>query len=220
MKLEIGDVIKIHCYKHNGMIYKTWDKAIVLDITNEYIVLGNNNVLVTKKDGRSWHTKEPAIMFFYKDRWFNIIAQLKKNGLFYYCNIASPYVIDNGVIKYIDYDLDLRVFPDGAFRVLDRNEYNYHKKLMKYPYEINEIIKYELTSSWNISRQTYLMCGYWNHASLRTLAVILWKHGARRILINILAMTYTSYKITNQCRAAVYYVGCIFRRAKLHKPNW
>ena len=29
MKLEIGDVIKIHCYKHNGMIYKTWDKAIV-----------------------------------------------------------------------------------------------------------------------------------------------------------------------------------------------
>ena len=49
MKLEIGDVIKIHCYKHNGMIYKTWDKAIVLDITKEYIVLGNNNVLVTKK---------------------------------------------------------------------------------------------------------------------------------------------------------------------------
>ena len=153
MKLEIGDVIKIHCYKHNGMIYKTWDKAIVLDITNEYIVLGNNNVLVTKKDGRSWHTKEPAIMFFYKDRWFNIIAQLKKNGLFYYCNIASPYVIDNGVIKYIDYDLDLRVFPDGAFRVLDRNEYNYHKKLMNYPFEINEIIKYELTALIDMKRK-------------------------------------------------------------------
>ena len=64
MKINIGDVIKIHCYKHNGMIYKTWDKAIVLDIKKDYIVLGNNNVLVTKKDGRSWHTKEPAIMFF------------------------------------------------------------------------------------------------------------------------------------------------------------
>ena len=92
-------------------------------------------------------------MFFYKDRWFNIIAQLKKNGLFYYCNIASPYVIDNGVIKYIDYDLDLRVFPDGAFRVLDRNEYNYHKKLMNYPFEINEIIKYELTALIDMKRK-------------------------------------------------------------------
>lgn len=146
MKLKIGDEVIIHCYKHNGMIYKTWERATVLEINNEVIVLGNNKVLVTKKDGRTWHTKEPAIMFFYYKRWFNIIAQLKKNGLFYYCNIASPFVIDAGIIKYIDYDLDLRVFPDGSFKILDRNEYNYHRRLMKYPKEINAIIKYELSS--------------------------------------------------------------------------
>ena len=146
MRLSIGDTLAIHCYKHNGELYKTWDKAIVLDIKKDYIVLGNDNVLVTKSDGRVWRTKEPAIMFFYKDRWFNIIAQLKDNGLFYYCNIASPYVMDNRILKYIDYDLDLRVFPDGAFKILDRNEYNYHKKLMNYPKEINFIIKSELSS--------------------------------------------------------------------------
>jgi protein associated with RNAse G/E len=146
MKLSIGDTLAIHCYKHNGELYKTWDKAIILDIKKDYIVLGNDNVLVTKSDGRVWRTKEPAIMFFYKDRWFNIIAQLKDNGLFYYCNIASPYVMDNRILKYIDYDLDLRVFPDGAFKILDRNEYNYHKKLMNYPKEINFIIKSELSS--------------------------------------------------------------------------
>lgn len=146
MKLSIGDTLAIHCYKHNGELYKTWDKALILDIKKDYIVLGNDNVLVTKSDGRVWRTKEPAIMFFYKDRWFNIIAQLKENGLFYYCNIASPYVMDNRILKYIDYDLDLRVFPDGAFKILDRNEYNYHKKLMNYPKEINFIIKSELSS--------------------------------------------------------------------------
>ena len=146
MRLSIGDTLAIHCYKHNGELYKTWDKAIVLDIKKDYIVLGNDNVLVTKSDGRVWRTKEPAIMFFYKDRWFNIIAQLKDNGLFYYCNIASPYVMDNRILKYIDYDLDLTVFPDGAFKILDRNEYNYHKKLMNYPKEINFIIKSELSS--------------------------------------------------------------------------
>ena len=85
-------------------------------------------------------------MFFYNNRWFNIIAQLKSNGIFYYCNIASPFVIDENIIKYIDYDLDLRVFNDGAFKILDRNEYNYHKKLMKYPKEINYIIKEELSA--------------------------------------------------------------------------
>lgn len=146
MNIKIGDTLVIHCYKHNGMIYKSWNKAIVLDITKEYIVLGNDKVLVTKSDGRMWHTKEPAIMFFYWNRWFNIIAQIKRQGLFYYCNIASPFVIDNRIVKYIDYDLDVRVFSDGAFKILDRNEYNYHKKLMKYPPEINLIIKNELTS--------------------------------------------------------------------------
>ena len=146
MNVKVGDTLVIHCYKHNGMIHKSWKLAYVLDIKNDYIVLGNENVLVTKQDGRTWHTKEPAIMFFYKKRWFNIIAQLKPNGIFYYCNIASPYVIDDGIIKYIDYDLDLRVFNDGAFKILDRNEYNYHKKLMRYPKEINFIIKSELSS--------------------------------------------------------------------------
>ena len=146
MNLKVGDTLVIHCYKHNGTIHKSWNVAYVLDIKRDYIVLGNENVLVTKQDGRTWRTKEPAIMFFYNNRWFNIIAQLKSNGIFYYCNIASPYVIDENVVKYIDYDLDLRVFSDGAFKILDRNEYNYHKKLMKYPKEINYIIKEELSA--------------------------------------------------------------------------
>ena len=149
----IGDKFEIQCYKHDKKVHRSWSEAVLLDIKKDYMVFGNNKTAVVDSDGKVWHTKEPAIMFFYKNRWFNVIAQLKTTGLFYYCNIASPYVIDNGVIKYIDYDLDLRVFPDGAFRVLDRNEYNYHKRLMKYPYEINTIIRYELTSLIELKRK-------------------------------------------------------------------
>ena len=144
--LKVGDTLVIHCYKHNGIIYEASKVAYVIEIKKDYIVLGDENVLITKKDGRAWHTKGSSIMFFYKHRWFNIIAQLKEDGIFYYCNIASPFVIDEGTLKYIDYDLDLRVFSDGAFKILDRNEYNYHKKLMKYPKEINYIVKNELSS--------------------------------------------------------------------------
>ena len=36
--------------------------------------------------------------------------------------MASPYIIDENVIKYIDYDLDLRVFPDGGYKILDYND--------------------------------------------------------------------------------------------------
>lgn len=144
--LKVGDKLEIHCYKHNGKIHRTWDEAVLLEINDEYIVCGNCKTLVTESDGIKHKTKEPAILFFYRKRWFNIIGQLKKYGLFFYCNIATPFLIDDKIIKYIDYDLDLRVFPDGAFKVLDRNEYNYHKKIMHYPEEIDIILKRELTS--------------------------------------------------------------------------
>lgn len=153
MKPNVGDTLAIHCYKHDGGIYKIWDKALVLDVKEDYMVLGNDNVLVTKKDGRIWRTKEPAIMFFYYNRWFNVTAQLKSGGIFFKGDIASPFIIDNRIIKFIDYDLDLKVFPDGAFKILDRNEYNYHKKIMNYPKEIDFIIKSELSSLIEIKKQ-------------------------------------------------------------------
>ena len=145
-ELSVGDKLKIFCYKHDGTLEHTSEEAVVLENNDEYLVCGNGRTKITEKDGRSHMTNEPAVLFFYKDHWYNIIGQLKKFGLFYYCNIASPYIIDGKSIKYIDYDLDLRVFPDGGFKILDRNEYNYHKKVMKYPEEIDKIVKSELSS--------------------------------------------------------------------------
>lgn len=150
--MEIKEKLLIHCYKHNGKIHRTWGEAVVLEETADCLVCANDKVKVVEDDGRSHRTNEPAIMFFYKKRWFNIIAQLKPFGLFYYCNIASPYTMDGKIIKYIDYDLDLRVFPDGGFRVLDKNEYKYHKKLMHYSEEIDFIVKKELESLINMKK--------------------------------------------------------------------
>ena len=139
--MKVGDKLTIHCYKHNGKIDRISGEAIVLDETDEYLVCANNKVKLIENDGRSHRTKEIAILFFYKKEWYNILAQLKKYGLFYYCNIASPFVIEDKTIKYIDYDLDLRIFPDGTFKVLDKNEYRYHKITMRYSEEIDIIVQ-------------------------------------------------------------------------------
>ena len=143
--IKVGDKLEIHCYKHNGSLHRRWDEAVVLDVFEDYIVFGNNRTTVIDSDGKIWKTKEPAIMFFFKNKWYNIIGQYKKDGIYYYCNIASPYIIEDGAIKYIDYDLDLRVFPDGSFKVLDCGEYKYHKSLMGYSKTLDMILKEELS---------------------------------------------------------------------------
>ena len=152
MENLLGSAMQVHCYKHNGKIHRTWDEVIVLDETDDWLVCGNDKVKITESDGRSHKTKETAIIFFYKTRWFHITAQFKTTGLYYKADMASPFLIDEGIIKYIDYDLDLKVFPDGDFRVLDRNEYKYHKKIMKYSEDLDLILQSELTDLINMKR--------------------------------------------------------------------
>ena len=151
--VKVGDRLAIYCYKHDGKLHSISDEAIVLEVDEEKIVCANQETRIRERDGRIHITNEPAVLFFYKNNWFNIIGQLKSFGLFYYCNIASPYIIEDNIIKYIDYDLDLRVFPDGGFKVLDRNEYNYHKKIMNYPKIIDVIVGKELTKLIDMKRK-------------------------------------------------------------------
>lgn len=151
--LEIGKKYEIHGYKHDSKIHRSWDEARLLEIHDDYLIFGNEKTKVTESDGRTWRTKEPAVLYFFKDKWFNIIGQYKKDGIYYYCNIASPFIIEEDTIKYIDYDLDLRVFPDGSFKVLDRGEYKYHKGLMNYSDTLDMILKEELTNLIDMVRK-------------------------------------------------------------------
>lgn len=136
----VGDCYQIQCYKHNGKIHRAWDEAVVLDVKKDYIVFGNNKTRVIESEGTTWRTKEPAIMYFFKNKWYNIISQMKRDGIYYYCNIATPYLIEEGTIKYIDYDLDLRVFPKGEYKILDKLEYQYHKKKMEYSEDLDIVV--------------------------------------------------------------------------------
>lgn len=65
-QIKVGDKLEIHCYKHNGKLHQLCDEGIVLAIDEEKIVVANNKAKLTERDGRSYHAKEPAILFFYK----------------------------------------------------------------------------------------------------------------------------------------------------------
>ena len=105
----VGKKVLIHCYKHDGSIHRCWSKGFILDENDDHFIAINNRTLVTEADGRMWHTREPAICYFPKKKWYNVICMIRKTGVYYYCNIASPTLYDGEALKYIDYDLDLKV---------------------------------------------------------------------------------------------------------------
>lgn len=139
-----GDAVAIHSYKHDGNIHRAWKRVIVLDVGDDFIITANEKTRVIESDGRTWYTREPAVIYFFKEHWFNIIGMVRDDGIYYYCNISSPYIVEDKTVKYIDYDLDLKVFPDGVYRILDEEEYQYHKKEKGYSQELDNILKSEL----------------------------------------------------------------------------
>ncbi|MDY0407559.1 DUF402 domain-containing protein [Virgibacillus soli] len=137
---DIGTSVKIKSYKHDGHLHRVWQKTLVLK-GNETVVIGaNDKTEVLESDGRTWITREPAICYFHAAYWFNIIGMLRDDGIYYYCNISSPFLFEEGSIKYIDYDLDLKVYPDMTYDILDEDEYELHKQKMNYPEALDQIL--------------------------------------------------------------------------------
>ena len=140
MKSLQGKWLIVQAYKHNGELHRQWSHSYVLEDNDDYFVLASIRASVTENDGRKWHTKEPAIFTLSKKEWFNVIAMLKEEGVAFYVNIASPTIFDKGYLKYIDYDLDVKMFADGSTKLLDVNEYKKHAKEQNYPEKIKEIL--------------------------------------------------------------------------------
>lgn len=76
--------------------------------------------------GMLWKRKDRFVEAYYTDRWYNILeihdgddVQIKC----WYCNVAYPAEIEDGVVSFRDLALDLLVFPDGRQEVLDEDEY-------------------------------------------------------------------------------------------------
>lgn len=137
---SVYDKINIISYKHNGKLHRVWYNVDKIYASKDLAILLNNEVDVIDGDGRKWKSREPAICYFYKKYWFNIICMIRGDDICYYCNLSSPYVIDREGLKYIDYDLDVKVYPTGEIIELDRDEYNFNIHMYRYSEDIQKII--------------------------------------------------------------------------------
>lgn len=159
---EPGSYIEIKSLKHDHSFHRHWDRTMVVHVSDAVLIGGNENVKVTESDGREWRTREPALCIFGRRQWFNTIAMIRDEGVFFYCNIGSPFTYKKGLLTYVDYDLDVKVFPNLSYVLLDEEEFKEHRQSMNYPKkvlrEIDRGLK-ELTS-WIENREGPFQKGF------------------------------------------------------------
>ena len=136
--------LQIQAYKHDGSFHRLWSHGLVVRDDEDYVVEVASRVRVIESNNHVWHTKDLGVFILSKKHWFNTIATVLENGIRFYINIASPSIIDKGLIKFIDYDLDLKVFPDGFTKVLDKNEFKAHCEQYNYSEQLQKLLEHAL----------------------------------------------------------------------------
>ena len=84
-EVEAFKKVDIISYKHDGSLHRVWKKTDKIYEDKGQIILINNEIDVIDGDGRKWKTREPAVCFFYKKYWFNIICMIRDKNIYYYC---------------------------------------------------------------------------------------------------------------------------------------
>ncbi|NQZ65619.1 MAG: DUF402 domain-containing protein [Mycoplasmatales bacterium] len=147
MKLINGSIINVQAYKHDGTLYRQWNGVKVLENSPEMITLFMYKTKVAEKWGQKWVVREPILWWFPKQEFYNTTGLIRPSGTYFYTNLASTPIFEDSTLKFIDYDLDIKAYPDSPIKVVDRKEYERNSKKFKYPKKLNNILKKTIYST-------------------------------------------------------------------------
>lgn len=118
--------VTVRKLNHAGReVFRYW--AELLEVTGSYVKLqAVFDLPDNKTHGISFRKGDRFIEWHYLDRWYNVFAvydvdsqQLKG----WYCNLTRPAAFEDRVLSAEDLELDMVVYPDGSFELLDVEEY-------------------------------------------------------------------------------------------------
>lgn len=136
----MGKEVLINSKKFDGRISKSWSAELVGE-TSE--LLEFKGVFEFDVDHRKLgFIKKGTVSYeyYWRERWYNIFRFHEPDGRLrnFYCNVAAPPTFTDGVLEYVDLDLDILADPELNFEVLDLDEFDERKVKMKYPDELVE----------------------------------------------------------------------------------
>lgn len=102
-------------------------QGVVLDRGRTYIKLeARFQIEEVYIEEMTFRRNDRFIEWFYTDRWYNVfeIHDREDDHLKgWYCNFTRPALIEDDVVSAEDLALDLLVYPDGDYVILDQDEY-------------------------------------------------------------------------------------------------
>lgn len=133
-------IIRIQAFKYPNILHYEWEGEI-LEHTNEYVLVlckpERKLIHYSKKEVYTIHNL--SLEFFSLREWFTVAMQIEHGKITdYYCNIATPSILNGDVLTFIDLDIDLVKRKGEDWKVVDVEEFEINRVKYQYPNELIE----------------------------------------------------------------------------------
>ncbi len=131
-------IVTINSRKFDGKIHRSWKARLVEQKNSLLIFVGEFEVEVIHSQLGVIRPGTISYEYYWLDRFYNIFRfhEPDKSLRNFYCNLNLPPTFQNNVLDYVDLDIDLVVWNDFRYEILDADEfaenaekYNYSKDL-------------------------------------------------------------------------------------------
>lgn len=132
--------ITINSRKFDGAVNRSWKCDLAERNGSLLVFIGIFDLEVKHADLGIIRRGTVSYEYYWLDRWYNVFRFHEPDGEFrnYYCNINIPPRFQDGILDYVDLDIDVLVWPDGSFKILDRDEFEVNSIKFQYPAELRE----------------------------------------------------------------------------------
>ena len=133
-------IVTVNSRKFDGTINRTWDCRPVEITLSSLVLVGRFARDVDHPDLGKIAAGTTSCEFFWPYCWYNVFRFHEPDGSIrnFYYNISMPFLFENDQLDYIDLDIDVIVWPDGTFKVLDIEEFQQNSLVYNYPADVIE----------------------------------------------------------------------------------
>ena len=141
------NTITVNSRKYDSSIRRSWQCELIEHVDDGLVLVGVFETAVSHPDLGLIKPGTVSHEYYWLNRWYNIFRFHGPDGTFrnYYCNINMPPVFESGVLDYIDLDIDVVVWPDSTYQVLDLAEYEANAANFAYPKTIRSRVSETLS---------------------------------------------------------------------------
>ncbi|MBA3354140.1 MAG: DUF402 domain-containing protein [Blastocatellia bacterium] len=139
-------MITVNSRKYDGSIRRSWKCELIGRDDSLLTLVGEFDSDVEHSDLGHIGKGTISYEYFWFDRWYNVFRFHEPSGNLrnYYCNICIPPIFADDVVDYVDLDIDILVWPDFSYFILDREEYRVNATAFGYPAELSANVEVAL----------------------------------------------------------------------------